>query len=359
MTEKTLGYVELEWSCPSCGARNAGATRTCKNCGAQHSTKIEFEQTVQETLITDEAQIAAAAAGPDIHCGYCGTRNPATAKLCKQCGGDLAEGQARAAGAVLGGLRDAPAPPLICSSCGTENPATARKCSKCGDILMKPRPKPTPEPTAAQPAPSCLPRALLFGLLGLIGLAVIYFVLAGRTTDLVGQVSDVAWKRTVAIEALVPVTREEWRDRIPAGLRIGQCTARVRHTQDQPAPNSREVCGTPYVVDQGSGYGKVVQKCWYEVFDDWCQYQDLQWRSVNLAVAQGNDLNPRWPAFELARDQRAGSAQEEYVVTFTANDKSYNYTVRDEAGFRQLSPGSRWRLQVNTFGAITAIEPAR
>ncbi len=39
-----------------------------------------------------------ASAGADIHCGFCGTRNPATATICSQCGADLKEGKARQAG---------------------------------------------------------------------------------------------------------------------------------------------------------------------------------------------------------------------------------------------------------------------
>jgi hypothetical protein len=29
MAEKELGYVELEWRCPSCGNRNPGSAKKC------------------------------------------------------------------------------------------------------------------------------------------------------------------------------------------------------------------------------------------------------------------------------------------------------------------------------------------
>ena len=67
---------------------------------------MKFEQAPEEQIITDEAKIAEAKAGPDIYCAYCGTRNPSTATACKQCTAPLAEGKAREAGAVLGGLQD-------------------------------------------------------------------------------------------------------------------------------------------------------------------------------------------------------------------------------------------------------------
>ena len=125
MAEKEVGYVELEWRCPSCGNRNPGSVKKCAQCGAALTEEVQFEQAPQETIITDQAKIAAAAAGADIQCGYCGTANSATATKCKQCGADLAEGKARAAGQVLGDFRDQPAAPLKCPSCGTDNPATA------------------------------------------------------------------------------------------------------------------------------------------------------------------------------------------------------------------------------------------
>ncbi len=123
MARKSLGYVELEWTCPSCNTRNPGSARKCLQCGTVQGEEVKFEQAPEEKILTDEAEIAAAKAGPDIYCAYCGTRNPATAERCKQCAAPLGEGKARAAGEVLGGLREEPAPPVKCPACGSENPA--------------------------------------------------------------------------------------------------------------------------------------------------------------------------------------------------------------------------------------------
>jgi ribosomal protein L40E len=354
MAEKELGYVELEWRCPSCGNRNPGSAKKCAQCGASLTENIQFEQAPQETIVTDEAKIAQAAAGADIQCGYCGTANSAAAKKCKQCGADLVEGKARAAGQVLGGFRAAPAPPLKCPSCGTENPATALKCAKCGSALLQPKPK-----AAAAPVKGGLPVGIVVAvLLAMCVFAGAMLLLGSRTTDTVGQVSEVNWRRTIAVEALVPVTRENWRDEIPAGTRIGQCTRRVHHTQSDPAPGAKEVCGTPYTVDQGSGFGKVVQQCVYEVSADWCQYEATDWRVVQTLAAQGADLIPRWPDMRLVTNQRAGSRNEEYKVTFLANDKTYGYAPPNADEFQRYSPGSKWVLKINTFGTVTDIQPA-
>lgn len=97
----TKGVIELEWVCPNCDSRNRGSKKACENCGAPQPENVKFQRPSEEKIITDEKVVAAAKSGADIHCGFCGTRNPVTATTCSQCGGDLKEGMARQAGQVL------------------------------------------------------------------------------------------------------------------------------------------------------------------------------------------------------------------------------------------------------------------
>ena len=356
MTEKTLGYVELEWECPSCKTRNPGTERKCKQCGTAHTQDVAFQQAADEKLITDEkAASAAAQAGADIQCAYCGTRNPSTAKVCKQCSAPLAEGTARASGTVLGGLRSGPAPDVICRSCGTANPARAVKCSKCGDTLAKPKPE------AAKPSGSgCSTRLIVGILLGVAAIVILWLVLSSRTTDAIGQVSSVYWKRTITVEALGPVTRSDWRESIPADTQVGQCTQKLHHTSDKAESGAKEVCGTPYVVDKGSGYGEVKQQCRYEVYRSWCEYKTTDWVAVEPLVAEGKDLKPFWPdARNLGKNRRTGGKTEYYRVTLQANDQKYEYDPDDEKSFVQFTPSSRWKLKINTFGDVNSVESVR
>jgi len=62
----------------------------------------QFELPETQEFITDAEELQKAAAGPDIHCPYCETRNPAGSTVCKQCGGSLVEGEVRASGHVVG-----------------------------------------------------------------------------------------------------------------------------------------------------------------------------------------------------------------------------------------------------------------
>ena len=360
MVKKTLGYVELEWTCPRCGSRNPGPKKTCSGCGAPQPDDVKFEQAAQEELISDEEEIERAKAGPDVHCAYCGARNPAGAEKCTQCSADLTEATARDSGQMVGAHRDQPAPEVPCPACGTPNPAGAHECSQCGANLTRPEPQPEPEPRRpVTQGRSCGPVVLIAGAALLIALVVLGIVLTRPSSDMTATVEDVSWTRTIPIMGLVPVTYEAWLDEIPPEAAVGACRQEVHHVQDEPAPNSQEVCGTPYTVDTGSGYGEVVQDCKYQVYEEWCEYAAEEWRAVDAVTLTGNDLNPRWPATQLAADQQAGEGEESYEVLFDTDGGAYTYTTSDPAEFAQFQDGSKWILKVNKLGAVVSIEPAR
>jgi ribosomal protein L40E len=356
MAKQTLGYVELEWECPSCHTRNKGSAKTCVQCGAPHPEEAGYQQAAQDKILTDEAKIAEAKVGPDIYCAYCGAANPATRKTCKQCGSDLAEGKAAASGQVLGALRSEEAAPITCPACGASNPATAFKCGKCGNALRQAapqRPMPAPQPAGAG---KTLP--LIFAAIAIIAvIAAVLLALGSRKTGVVGEVSNVNWRRTIAVEALLPVTLQAWADNIPSDAPVGRCWKAVYKVQDQPAPGAREVCGTPYVVDKGSGYGEVQRDCTYEIYADRCEYQSTAWRPIAPIVLEGSDLNPVWPNANLADNQRATGRSEDFRVTFNVDGKTYDYRPSRQEDFAQYSPGSQWQLKVNSFGSVSVEGP--
>src|SRR5258706_16449700 len=108
MAKKTLGYMELEWTCPNCGNKNPGMVKTCKACGSPQPENVQFGVAEQAELLKDAQKIAQSQKGADIHCPFCGTRNPADARSCSQCGGDLTGGAQRVSGTVIGAAANAP-----------------------------------------------------------------------------------------------------------------------------------------------------------------------------------------------------------------------------------------------------------
>jgi len=357
MTRKSLGYVELEWTCKRCGTVNPGMQKTCTNCGAPMAESDQFELPEEQKLIEDEAKLAAAKKGPDIVCPYCGAPNPAGSESCSQCSGDLREGAVREAGKVLGAHTTAPAATVACPFCQAQISPNLPRCPNCGGDLA---PK-AAKPTAAPVAPARIPRWMLIAgaalLLLCCGGAAVFGLMNMRTQDVRAQVQDVSWQRTIDILEQQLVRDSNWEENVPTDAQDVSCADKYRETRSNPAPNSTEVCGTPYTVDQGGGAGEVVQDCQYEVYASFCEYQVYQWVVVTKASADGRDLQPYWPNLSLAAGQREGDRAEVYQVVFSADGQAYTYQLNDETTFSQFTPGSEWTLKVNSFGSINAVEP--
>jgi predicted nucleic acid-binding Zn ribbon protein len=330
MTQETLGYVRLEWTCRRCGGKNPGPEKLCVHCGASIDEQEQFELPEAQEFVTDAEELKKAAAGPDIHCPYCETRNPAGSTVCSQCGGSLAEGVVRASGHVVG------APPTT---------------------------RPTAEPQVA-PRVAALkgkkPWYLFAGIAALLLVCCVgAYLLFRPSQDINGVVHDVSWERRIGIEELQPVSHEDWRDEIPSDAELGSCQKKEHHTQSEEPPpgvEAEKVCGTPYVIDKGSGYGEKVQDCEYTIYEDWCEYTREEWQEVDASIASGHDSNPYWPQINLASGQREGEQYEEYTVDFDTDGKSYTYHPSDADEFSRYAIGSKWVLNVNALGGLVSVE---
>jgi ribosomal protein L40E len=363
MPRETLGYVKLEWTCPKCNNRNPGPEKTCLSCGAPQPQDVQFVQAVQRELSQDEVLKKTAQAGADIHCAFCGARNPAGASICSQCGADLKSGTRREAGRVVGAFKAGPAGKITCPSCGTVNPETALKCAQCGAQLKL-------QPAAVD---STLPAAASFKSNKLIWIAgaafvllcicavVSYVLLSAPRLSQKGIVEDVEWQTSVAIEELGPVTHAAWQDEIPQDSQLGSCVDKVRQTVDtEPGGGSyNKVCGTPYTVDTGAGVGEVVQDCQFEILAPYCEYTLQEWQVVDEAKQSGSDLAPVFASPQVSGNQRLGSQQASYLIIFQADQGQYNYSVASLAEFQKFKIGSQWLLKINSFGNIVSVEPAQ
>jgi ribosomal protein L40E len=356
--KRTVGYVQLEWTCPNCNSRNPGGVKTCQNCGAPQPENVQFERAVEEKLLRDEKAIQAAAAGPDIHCGFCGTRNPATATTCSQCGADLKEGQKRQAG---GELKPAAAPvTVVCTNCGAENKASDTMCQKCGSPLPRAQQPaapvsfsiPTGGSTPATPAaqtgkPARKTNWLLIGGIGaalLVCCIAAIFIFFVPSSSLQGTVADVHW------QTYVPVQEEQ----------------EVRHTNEAGSPpgdaydvscrtETRQVCEQK-TIDKGNGYGEVVEEC-HDESTDYCSYTVKEWQTIQTFTEQGSDLSPFYAQPSVSFGQRTGSSSEDLTVNFSTEKGQITYSPDSVMEFQQFQPGSVWTLKMNALGSVVGVEP--
>jgi ribosomal protein L40E len=344
--KETIGVVQLEWVCPNCSGRNPGPEKTCKNCGAPQPENVKFQRAADEKLITDSDTIKAAKSGADIHCGFCGTRNPAGATNCSQCGGDLKEGKRRQAGEAL---QSAPKVKIIkCTNCGTENPSTERNCKSCGSPLPGAQPS---QPATAQASASKAqaqtkkPNWLLLGGIGALFLAcciaaIFLFVLPSRTVQ--GTVSDVHWITYVPVEQIEAVKYTDQSGSPPSDAYNLSCRT-----------DTHEVCEEK-TIDQGNGYGDVVKEC-HDVTEDICSYTRDEWQTFQTYTLEGSNLTPVYDNPSITSDQRIGTSSEELTVTFSTSDGQVNYTPSSVSEFQQYQPGSTWKLSMNAAGGILSV----
>lgn len=359
MVKKTIGYVELAWTCPHCDSENPGPRKFCTGCGAPQPGDVQFHQLAEAVLLTEEADIRKAKAGPDVHCPYCRARNPGDAAYCGACGGDLTDAEARQSGQIVGAYREAKGLETKCPHCGTLNKSSAMECAGCGASLRGVRADDELKTTVATQKTHAR-RYVGIGCMALLllGAAAFLFSLLNKE-QATGVVEQVSWERSIPVLGLAPVKQEDWIDQLPEDAEDIECRETLRTTSDEPVSGAVEVCGTPYTIDEGSGFGEVVQDCTYDVYDDFCSYMTTDWAVLGVQTVSGDDLEPIWPELLLGPDQQAGERTAEYSVIFDTSEGTYRYVTDDESEFIQYRPGSSWIIEVNRLGGVSVIEPAR
>ena len=375
MARKVVGHIELHWRCPNCNTQNPGSEKSCVSCGNPQPPDVAFYQLSDAKLLEDEEKIKAAKLGPDVHCPYCGTRNSADAKECIQCGGNLEDAQQRVRGNVLGAFgTDAGADQteLLCPACKQPNASDVEYCVHCGSPIHTHTEPAAPinnikaapaAPQAAAKSKKLSPVLLIVFILialGCVGAIVLSLIFGGNGSEPVtATVSDVYWKISVDIEELQYVSQESWWNDVPDDAEEIRCEQELYRVQDVPAPNALEVCGTPYTVDLGNGNAEVVQDCEYQIYEDYCSFEMLDWVVIDTVIFDGNDNDPEWYSSTVNSDQVVGNVRESYQVRFYDDGKTYDYQPEDLYDFQLLQVGTTWELELGLFGQIKSISAVK
>jgi len=350
MAQRSKGFVELEWTCPNCNTRNKGSQKTCVNCGAPQPENVQFEAPAEKKFVSEEKAGELKGRGADIHCAFCGARNPSTAETCSQCGADLKEGVARQAGREIdlsaGGLEK-----VTCTNCGTENPGTNVNCLQCGAPLPRPaRPGPVmPAATTVAGAAKEAKKKPNWLLLGGIGAALaiccvailMLFVFPSQSVQ--ATVADIYWQTSVPVQEIRAVDHNDERGSPPSGAYNVSC-----HQE------SRQVCEEKS-IDRGNGYAEVVEEC-HDESEQYCDYTVDEWTTIQTYTLDGHDLNPFYEQPSISSDQRLGNESADYTVSFDTEKGEISYRPGDLSEFQQFQPGSTWTLKLNAVGGVLSVE---
>ena len=349
MAKRSSKFIQLEWECPGCDARNPGPEQSCLSCGAPQPDNVEFVAPADRKFVTDEKSLKRAKAGADIYCAFCETRNLATATDCIQCGADLAEGKRRKAGGEV--RQRATEKMVLCPNCDAKNVSSNNTCGECGAPLAREKvasaqlgaERISSAKTKNTPAPK--KRKWIVGaILAFIALCVagLLFLLApSKSVD--GTVSQVYWQTSLPLQEEREAQYSNERCSPPSDAYDVSC-----HTETE------EIC-TEEEVDQGNGFAEVVETCETRS-EEYCSYSVLEWQTVETLTLAGNDYDPRYASPSLSADQRLGSESVEYNVTFSAEGEMLDYSPDNLNEYRQFQIGSQWVLKMNRLGGIVSVE---
>ncbi len=259
----------------------------------------------------------------------------------------------------LKGCPQAEAVTIKCHVCGAANAGTAQQCAKCGAPLKRRSDATRAGAPSPLPAPHHGGVALwwLWALGAVILIAIGVFAwMAFRSESYTAVVEAARWERTVEVLAFQPVEERAWKDELPAEAEVLECRDELVRTSDEPVDGAREVCGTPYAVDTGTGYANVMQDCEYQVFAPKCSYQTMQWVLFDTAVTSGEGFSPIWPQPAPEPDRKLGERSERYMCDILVDNKQYSFALEPE-NYALCLPQSRWRVQVNGLGSVVEATP--
>jgi hypothetical protein len=351
------------WDCPACGTKGIrGDVYACPNCGRVRADDVRFYLPKDAVEVTDAAGIAAAKAGADWRCDYCGNLNAAASGSCEKCG--------------------APRGSKERATHKYDQTAIPRSAAEAAGAPREPASVPTAPPKRRS---WTLPAVGVVILAALVGLGI--FLFTPRAS--VATVSGKSWERSLRVEAYGPQQEQDWDESVPSDAYGQQCRTAVRsyvqvqtgtRTEQQQECQSVAVGEETYecgVVDLGNGRfeQQMCTRTIYEdqcewvsvevpvyvdepVYDNYCTYTVDRWAYARTETASERDTEPYWPAVAYAANEREeeGSRQEKYVVYIVDNKEKTWEWEPDLATWQQFSRGQEVILKTTRMNKIVSVE---
>jgi hypothetical protein len=341
-----------------------GDAYDCHACGAGRPDDVEFYLPENAEVISDEAGIAAAEAGADIKCDYCGQFYAATEKDCPDCGGDGSK-RHKEAGKVVTERAAAPVSTQDEYSGNDKEPVSSFISSGDHDRVLrehaqdpieagrKLEPLGPPVPHKSEWPPIDQKKVgigfAIFAAILALG-AGAYFLF--RTHEVPAKLSHHSWERVQKVEEFTRgINRDGWDH--PHDAYSVSTSQRIHHHKDvldhyrtEPVYDTRQVaCGTERyqsgtrTVNLGNGRFRsepvystrtnyrteryqsgtkqvpVYRK--EPVYRTYYHYKVDRWLAGKSRVTKGLGLDAKWPPAHVRdKDQRMGGRSATYKIHF-------------------------------------------
>lgn len=349
MGKLIMGY----WDCQYCGSKGIpGDQRECTSCGHPRDESVSFY--IKDKNYVSDEKAATISKNPDWYCSYCNTLNSDDLTNCKGCGASKAESeknyfQLKAEASVK--KNEEPSKPF------KKREAESEEDSDTEEESQKPK----------------ADRKKLFTIVALIVLALV-IIFSPKKKDV--EVSGLSWERNIEIEQYANVDESDWTLPDDANLHskaleIHHYDHVVDHYEEVEVERSREVLDGyethTRTVDLGNGY---FEEETYEtpryrteyytetesrpvyrddpVYATKYYYDIWRWIPERTVSTSGNDHNAYWGELNLSDDEREGTHDEKYTVTFTGKkDKTYTYEIPEDE-WNGYNIGDKYKIKIQT-----------
>ncbi|MBO4854954.1 hypothetical protein J5500_00930 [Candidatus Saccharibacteria bacterium] len=391
-----MGY----WDCGYCGTNNIGGDKMqCPNCGKARGKDVVFHpnptnnKQPRRYISEGSDEYRRAKSGPDWTCEYCDSNNPATTRICRNCGHSRDRDDKNYY--EHHPERSSIIPPIIPATAAektrwesqySDDSSSSNDSEEDEDEedYHHQSDKKSYSPFTSPNRPSFhfnigdLPwNKIGIGLLivaAIIGLIMIFVPKERYIT-----VTGVDWQRNIVVEEYRTVRESDWS--VPSGGRTVYTQReihhydhvidhydKVRHERTVVVGSHEEVVG---YRDLGNGYFEEQTRTVYDYdtevyYTDEAVYRDdpvyrtkyyydiERWVYDHTVKASANDKEPYWPEVKLADNQRANGRSESYGITALYKDKESHYTL-DYKDWSDISIGSELHVKVHVGGHIELI----
>lgn len=367
--------LEGRWDCSYCGTKGIlGRHRECPNCGRPRGEDVKFYLPSSKDYVPDE-ETQKIGRKPDWLCGYCGSYNPDTSKICKSCGAKRSENEKD--------YFDVQKQKRTLNNQEQEKEQFQKKLN-IDESTQYEELRNEPENNVYNLKINNHIKCAIAILLSIILIFGLVSIFTPKNTTM--EVTGFSWQRTIEIEQYRTFHENDWS--VPDGGRITSQKSEIHHydkvldhyeTKTRQVTKQRISGYETYTTtkDLGNGYfeeethERPIYETYYEnetyeepVYRDvpvyWTKYYyDIErWVYERSVTTSQNDQSPYWGETNLQSDERISKKNEEYVligITSYKKEQVRNIVLNDMQKWSEFEIGQKVKVKVYV-GGITKLD---